>query len=194
MSLNAIRDHAALIVVDVQKALNGEAEYYGGKRSNPQAEANMQRILAAWRESGRPVVIVKHNSTLPQSPMRPGQPGNALQDGFEPLADDIFIEKTVNSAFIGTNLEATLRDAGIQQLVIVGMTTNHCVSTTTRMAGNLGFETYLIGDATATYGGKLGDTVFSAQTIHETALASLHNEFATVMTTDDFLVHLTATS
>ncbi len=182
--------NAALMLVDVQQGFLENPAYFGEERNNPQAEANMRRLLQAWRASQRPVVIVRHNSTNDGSPLRPAHPGNALQNGFAPLPDDIYIEKTVNSAFIGTDLEMTLRRAGIQQLVIAGLTTNHCISTTTRMAGNLGFETYLIADATATFAVSFGEQVFSAQTLHDTALASLHNEFATVLDTDTLLTHL----
>ena len=98
----------------------------------------------------------------------------------------------MNSAFIGTDLEQRLKDAGIEQVVIMGLTTNHCVSTTTRMSGNLGFETYLVGDATAThertgYNGKH----YTAQELHDMELSSLHNEFATVVTTDEILAMAT---
>src|SRR4029077_5744891 len=90
----------------------------------------------------------------------------------------------VNSAFIGTDLKERLDNAGISKLVIVGLTTNHCVSTSTRSAGNLGYETFLVSDATATFNKRGVDGQnFSAELIHETALASLNNEFATIVTT-----------
>lgn len=186
-------DRAALMLVDVQQGFLDNPAYFGGERNNPQAETNMRRLLRAWRARQGRVICVKHNSTNAGSPLRPDQPGNAWQDGFAPLPDDIVIEKTVNSAFIGTDLERILHRAGIQQLVIAGLTTNHCISTTTRMAGNLGFETYLVQDATATFALSFGGRVFSAETLHETALASLNDEFATVLTTDALLEQLSAT-
>jgi nicotinamidase-related amidase len=90
----------------------------------------------------------------------------------------------VNSAFIGTNLKDLLDKSNISKLVIVGLTTDHCISTTTRMAGNFGYDTYLVSDATATFNKKgIDGQNYSAELIHETALASLNNEFATVVTT-----------
>lgn len=182
-----IKPNAALIIVDVQQGF-AEADYFGGKRNNPDAEANMATLLNAWRESNRPIFHIKHNSTEPQSPLRPDQPGNAIKPEVAPQGDEPVIEKTVNSAFIGTDLEQRLRDAGIEQVVIVGLTTNHCVSTTTRMAGNLGFDTYLVGDATATFD-RMGvnGTRYDAQLIHDAELANLNGEFAIVSTTQDIL-------
>ena len=89
---------------------------------------------------------------------------------------------------MGTNLKEQLDNSEITKLVIVGLTTDHCVSTTTRMAGNFGFDTYLVSDATATFNKKgIDGQNYSAELIHETALASLNEEFATVVTTDSLI-------
>lgn len=173
---------AALLVIDVQQGFD-ESSWWG-PRNNPDAEANVARLLAAWRAAGRPVVHVQHDSRMPTSPLYPGKPGNALKPEAAPLPGEPVYRKSVNSAFIGTTLETDLRKRGIDTLVIVGLTTNHCVSTTTRMAGNLGFDTYLVSDATATFDrtGPDGRT-FPAALIHAVALGDLHGEFATVVDT-----------
>ena len=179
--------NAALIIVDVQQGFVEEA-YFGGNRNNPDAEAKMSEILQIWRETKRPIFHIKHNSTNSLSPLRPELPGNAIHPAVAPQGDEPVIEKNVNSAFIGTDLEQRLQDAGIEQLVIVGLTTNHCVSTTTRMAGNLGFETYLVADATATFDRvALNGTIIPAETVHQTELANLNDEFATVLNTTQVL-------
>jgi nicotinamidase-related amidase len=171
-------ERAALLLVDIQA---GFEEPVWGERNNPDAEERAAALLAAWRESGRPVVHVRHLSEEPNSPLRPGQPGAEIQEAVRPVSGEPVVEKSVNSAFIGTGLEERLRAAGIETLVIAGLTTDHCVSTTARMAANLGFETYVVSDATATFGrvGPGGGS-FSAEQIHEVSLASLHGEFATV--------------
>lgn len=97
----------------------------------------------------------------------------------------------MNSSFIGTNLKEMLDDKNIATLIIVGLTTDHCVSTTTRMAGNYGYETYLISDATATFD-KIGinNEKYSAELIHLTSLASLNEEFAIIWDSNKLLNEL----
>ncbi|WP_303312646.1 cysteine hydrolase family protein [Hymenobacter sp. BT730] len=182
-----MKNAPALLLIDIQKAFDNHA-YWGGNRNNPQAEANAQRLLAHWREQGWPVLHIQHDSTSPTSLLRKGQPGNEFKDEVLPMAGEPVFSKSVNSAFIGTGLQAHLEAQNIHVLVIAGLTTDHCVSTTTRMAGNLGFETYLMADATAAFD-KTGfdGQRYSAEVIHQTALASLHGEFATVLTTDQGL-------
>lgn len=179
---------AALLVVDVQ---NGFDDPAWGQRNNPGAEENVARLLAAWRRTARPIVHVRHLSRRPNSPLRPGQRGAELKAVAAPRGDEPVVEKEVNSAFIGTDLETRLRDRGVGTLIIAGLTTNHCVSTTARMAGNLGFETYVVADATAAFD-RLGHDGrrFSAEEIHAVSLANLHGEFATVVDTDDLLRRL----
>jgi len=177
----------ALLLIDIQKGLD-DIDYYGGHRNNLQAESNARRILEFWRNHKLPIFHIKHNSTIPNSPLVKGQPGNEFKDIVEPLASETIIEKEVNSAFIGTNLKQQLDELAIKKIVIVGLTTDHCVSSSTRMAGNLGYDTFLVADATATFD-KVGadGTKYKAEMIHEVELASLHNEFALVIKTDDLL-------
>ncbi|MEM7255253.1 MAG: cysteine hydrolase family protein [Pseudomonadota bacterium] len=180
----------ALIVIDVQKGLDDPAL---GDRNNPQAEANMARLLAHWRACGEPLVHIRHNSTEPQSPLRPELPGNAFKDEVMPLAGEVQFSKTVNSAFIGTPLEAHLQTQGISQLVMVGLTTEHCVSTSVRMAANLGFQVTLVSDATAAFE-KVGDdgVTYPASLVHAINLASLEREFCEVDTTEAVLTRMLA--
>jgi nicotinamidase-related amidase len=176
---------AALIVVDVQQAFL-DPRY--GERNNPDAESNIGRLLTAWRRSGRPVRHIVHDSVEAQSLLRPGLPGNAVQAVAAPKQNEPVYRKHVNSCFIGTSLESDLRQAGIDTLVIVGLTTNHCVSTSVRMAGNLGFKTFVVSDATAAFSRTAIDgTPRPAEAVHSAALNDLHGEFATVVDTAEVL-------
>jgi nicotinamidase-related amidase len=180
---------AVLLVVDVQKGFDGFTESL--HRTTPDLEVHIARLLDAWRETGRPIIYVQHLSRLPDSPLRPSQPGADIKDEIRPRPGEPVIQKSVSSAFIGTTLEADLRARGCGTLVVTGMQTNLCVSTTARMAGNLGFETYVVSDATATFDNTGPDgRLFPAQLLHDVALADLHGEFATVLDTQRVLDRL----
>jgi nicotinamidase-related amidase len=179
---------AALLIVDVQKGFD---DPFWGRRNNPHLEERLGALLEAWRASGRTVLHARHMSTDPNSPLRPGQPGNDFMREAEPLPGEPIFEKRVNSCFIGTALEADLRRNGHGALVIAGLTTNHCVSTTARMAGNLGFVTWVVADATATFDRVGPDgVVHTAEQIQAVALSDLHGEFATVVVTGTVIAAL----
>ncbi|QTD42075.1 cysteine hydrolase family protein [Sporosarcina sp. Te-1] len=178
-------DKRALLIIDVQMAFHHEK---WGKRNNEDAEDNIRKLLIHWREKGWTVIHVQHTSDNPDSLFYPQQEGFAFKKIIEPIKDEPIISKKVNSSFIGTNLEEFLKQNGIETVVITGLTTPHCVATTTRMSGNLGFDTYLVSDATAAFGLKdHNGTYFDAETIHNTSLATLHEEFATILTTEQIL-------
>ena len=176
-----LSENAALLLIDVQRGFD---EPVWGRRNNPRAEENVARLLAAWRESGRPVLHTRHDSVNPASPLHPGRPGNGFKPQAAPLPGETVVPKTVNSGFIGTPLEAELRGRGIDTLVIAGLVTEHCVSTTARMAGNLGFTTFVVADASAAleHRGPNG-RVWDAETVHAVSLATLSGEFATIVDT-----------
>lgn len=179
--------NTALIIIDVQKGFD---EPNWGIRNNPFAEANIAKLLYAWRLAKRPVFHIKHDSTEPNSPLRPNLPGNEIKDIVKPKGNEPLIIKNVNSALIGTDLEKRLREKGITTLVILGLTTDHCVSTTARMAANLGFKVHVVSDATATFNRKgFNGKNYSAEEMHEMALVSLQNEFATIIDTKSLMVH-----
>lgn len=178
-------DRPALILVDIQKGFEN-VEYWGGQRNNPDAEHKASELLKIWRENKLPVFHIMHCSSSTTSLLHETNKGNEFKDIVKPEEGEPIIKKNVNSAFIGTNLKEQLDNEKITKLVIVGLTTDHCISTTTRMAGNLGFDTFLVSDATATFNKKgLDGQNFSAELIHDTALASLNEEFATVVTMEN---------
>jgi nicotinamidase-related amidase len=174
-----------LIVIDVQRAFDDPA---WGERNNPDAEARIAQAIAGWRERGAPIIHVRHRG---EEPFVPGTDSFEFKPEAQPLDSEPVITKDVNSAFIGTDLEERLRRDGVTSVALVGLTTDHCVSTTARMAGNLGFETWVLGDAVATFERRTPDgEAIDAEQMHRTALASLHEEFAEVLTTDAALTRL----
>jgi len=184
-------DDAALIPIDIQQGFD---DCFWGRRNNPRAEAEAARLIGAWRAAGRPIFHVRHASLNPRSPLHPAHPGFAFKPEAQPLEGEPQFVKSVNSGFIGTDLEARLRAAGIGKIIVFGLTTPHCVSTTVRMAANLGFDTYVAADACAAFDrsadfGWLGADAIVAEpeTVHRFALANLHGEFATVLDTDTIL-------
>ncbi len=181
--IGVLTEGTALIVIDVQKGFD---EAYWGERNNPGAEQNIARLLDAWRRHGWPVYFIQHQSKNPQSPLRPNYVGSELKDVVRPQPGESVLQKTENSAFIGTDLEERLRSGGQGAIVVTGLITDHCVSTTARMAANLGFDTIVVSDATATFDrySPITSRHFTAEEIHEAELTSLNREFARIADTD----------
>lgn len=189
----AARSSPVLLVIDVQKAFD-EMEAAGQRRNNPDAVARIADLLAAFRRAGAPIVHVRHESREPGSVFAPGRSGCAVKDGAREAPGEPVMVKHVNSAFIGTDLDGRLRAAGVATVVICGATTNHCVETTVRRAGNLGFEAWLVRDATWTFDrvGPDGDR-HAAEDVHAMTLANLHGEFARIVRTAEVVAALAST-
>ncbi len=175
----------ALLIIDVQEGFD---DPYWGERNNLDAEINISKILKYWREQKRPIFHIQHCSLEEESPLRTDKPGVEFKEEVTPLDGELIIKKNVNSAFIGTQLKENLDKSKIKDLVIVGFTTDHCVSTTTRMAGNFGYNVKLVEDATATFSRKGPDGIhYTANEIHKIHLASLDREFCEVIKTESII-------
>ncbi len=177
----------ALLVIDVQKAFEQIASS-GLNRNNPNAEENIVELIKFFRSRKGEIIHIRHASTEPHSLFGRERSGFEVSACAQELPGETVVVKSVNSSFIGTNLEKILDEREIEALVVVGATTNHCVETTTRMAGNLGYDTYLVSDAIWTFDriGIDGITI-SASDIHHMSLSNLKEEFATIVSTKEML-------
>jgi nicotinamidase-related amidase len=178
-----------LIVVDVQRSFD-DSEYWG-PRDNPACEANIGRLVARWEAAGHPIVLVRHDSGPDDagSPLTPGQEGNDFKDVVAGVTPDLLVTKSTNSAFYGApDLHAWLQERAADEVVICGITTNHCCETTARMAGNLGYDVRFVLDATHTFDRRAPDgEVIDAATLARITATNLDDEFAAVVTTDAVL-------
>ncbi|WP_396189279.1 cysteine hydrolase family protein [Flavobacterium sp.] len=175
-----------LLLIDIQKGFN--LHDYWGNRNNIDAELKASMILNKWRKLKRQLIHVQHCSDNRKSPLHESHEGNQFMDIVKPIDGEEIIQKSVNSAFIGTKLLEDLNKRNVKTLILVGLTTDHCVSTSARMASNYGFKVFVVEDATATFDKETHNKqIFPAEIIHQTALASLNNEFATIVDTDFIL-------
>lgn len=178
-------DRHALVVVDVQRGFD-ESRWWG-MRNNPACDDNIARLVGHWQRRRRPLVLVRHDSTDPDSPLHPDSPGNALKQYLDDVDPDLLVTKSVNSAFHGTpDLDAWLRRTGAAGIVVCGITTNHCCETTARVGANLGHDVLYVLDATHTFDRTGPDgTVVTADELARVTATNLHGEFATVVATAD---------
>ena len=182
--------NSCLLLIDVQVGVNMLQHWGGGngRRNNPEAENKIRSLLKRFRDLGNQVAFTRHDSREASSPLKLSLQTGQQIDGLEIKPNDIVVTKDVNSGFIGTPLEVELRRAGISRLLVAGFFTNFCVETTVRMAGNLGFDTYLIEDACATTNrADLDGMDHEPEIVHQMAVASMHGEFCTAISTENAL-------
>jgi nicotinamidase-related amidase len=176
----------ALIVVDVQKGFDDVA--YWGPRNNPDCEANVARLIAAWRGQDWPVVFVRHDSTKASSPLVAGSKGNAFKDVITGTPD-LLVTKSVHSAFLGDpDLNTWLRENGIAGVAVCGIQTNMCCETTARDASDLGFDLLFVEDATHTFDIVTPTKkVYRAREIARYTALNIASDFGRVVRTADLV-------
>ena len=176
-------DRTVLLPIDMQRAFDGPP--WPG-RWNDEVDSNGLALLAAWREAGRPIIHVRHDSVQPGSSLAPGTPGNAFRPGFEPLDGEPLVTKSVNSAFIGTDLDLRLKRLGAKHVVAFGISTDMCVSTTVRTGANLGWDMVLVPDACDCFDlpDGQGGTI-PAEEVQRAHVATLAFEFARTFPTHE---------
>jgi nicotinamidase-related amidase len=174
-----------LLPVDMQVAFDDPS---WPTRWNEKVDQNGLSLLEAWRRSNRPIIHVRHDSVQPGSTLQPDHPGNAFRPGFGPEGAEPVVRKSVNSAFIGTDLDLQLRRLGAKSVLVFGITTDMCVSTTVRVGANLGWNMLLAEDACdcCTLKGAGGELI-PARTVHSVHVATLGAEFCKVLTTRQIL-------
>ena len=185
MPMNA-KENPVLISIDMQQGFDIDGQW--PSRWNTRCDENGIKLLDHWRKKSWPVIHVRHDSVEQNSTLRPGQPGNDFRNGFHPFGDESVVSKSVNSAFIGTDLDLRLRRYHASKLVMFGMTTDQCVSTTVRTGANMGWSCVLIEDACDCFELKSSEgKIISAIDLHAAHVATLAFEFCEVYKTEHFL-------
>ncbi len=182
----------ALVIVDLQ---NGIDDPVWGPRNNPDAERVIAALLTFWRDWQLPIFHVRHDSTEPESPYRPGQSGNEFKAEARPLEGETVVVKHTNSAFIGTDLAEQLTSTGCDAVVYAGVITNNSLEATVRMSGNLGFRSFVVADGCWTVDKvDLRGRRWDAEDVHALSLANIDGEYASVVTADEIKASIEATA
>lgn len=178
-------DRAVLLPIDMQQGFDDPK---WPRRWNKAAETNGLALLDKWRKTGRPIIHVRHDSIVAGSTLHPESPGNRHRPGFEPQDGEPLVTKSVNSAFIGTDLDLRLKRLGARHVVTFGISTDMCVSTTVRTGANMGWEMILVADACDCFDLPDGNGgVIPAEAIHTAHVATLGFEFCKVVSTAELL-------
>ena len=173
---------AVLMIVDLQQAIDDPR---WGELNNPGAEAQVAALLAAWRESGLPVLHIRHDSPEAKSPYRADSPGHAFRPCAAPRAGEPVFAKQTTSAFADGRLDAALTKLGVTALVICGVLTQNSVEATARAAGDLGYRVFLVEDACrASAKTDASGRRWSAEEVHALTCANLAGEYARIVGTE----------
>jgi nicotinamidase-related amidase len=167
-----------LLLIDFQR------EYRDGELPLPDINAAVvqaQRLRAAARQRGWPVVHVRQLAASPQAPLfAPGAPGSEFLPELQPAAGEDCVDKRLPSAFAGTELAGLLAGRGITCLLIAGLMTHNCVDATARDAFHRGFRVVIAGDACATRDLPDAAGVVPAPLLQRAVLAGLADRIAEV--------------
>jgi nicotinamidase-related amidase len=183
---------SAVLIIDMQMGMAHRIAA-GRVPVNPGAMTRIEALLALARGCGMTVIHVHHDDADPQSPFRKGAPGGAPMPCAAPLVGEVVVWKTGSSAFAGTGLDAHLKAAGIDRLIVAGAVAAFCVTSTVRAASDLGFKVLLPSDALLGFdlpahdGGRI-----DAETVQRVTLSLLGADFAELTTVDQLAGRLAA--
>jgi len=178
--------NTALLLIDIQKEYfeNGALELV-----NPiAASENAQKLLEKFRKDKGTIVHVQHISPEGAPIFIRGTAGVEIHENVKPLEGEKVITKQFPNSFRDTDLQEYLQSKGIKHLVIAGMMTHMCIDAGTRAAVDYGFECTVIGDACATKDLQIRDQEVKAADVHHAFLAALEFFYATILTTEDYLL------
>jgi len=106
----------------------------------------------------------------------PGSAGAHFLPGVEPVEDELVFNKTASNVFVSTNINFVLSNMRVRELVVVGLLTDECVSSSAKSAADLGYSVTVVSDACAA----------AAPELHHSAIQTL-SRYAEVQTTAEFL-------
>lgn len=168
---------SVLVIIDAQR------EYRDGALPLAGIDAALDeaaQLLARARKAGTPVVHVKHRGS--GALFNPATPFFDIVGSLQPAPGEAVIEKRLPNAFAGTELRQVLGRTGRKHLILIGFMTHMCVSSTARVALDLGYATTVVGAATATRDLPDGEGgTISAATVQRASLAALADRFAVVV-------------
>lgn len=185
----------ALILIGFQNGID-EIEYWGPQRNNHNAENNARQLLDGWRSMGFPVIHIQLISNDPDSPLQMNKPGSKFKDELLP-GDGEFVIENMDGACTGADLRKILSDQGVKKVVFAGVPTDRCVASAIHMVYTYGYEAFVVYDATAAFGRpnpRIREQMFSAELIHDTTLASLNHEFASVVFLNELITAMNYSS
>jgi nicotinamidase-related amidase len=176
----------ALIVIDVQNDYDGgnlAIEYPAFSDSVVQ----VARAMDAAAANGVKVVVVKMMLPATARVFAAGTHGAEIHPEIARRPRDHYIEKTLPSAFTGTDLELWLRKNSIDTVTIAGYMTHNCDLSTVIHAFHMGFEVEFLDDATGAvpYANSTGQA--TAEDIHRVMAVVMQARFAAVLSTERWI-------
>lgn len=178
----------ALLVIDVQN------EYFTGKLPVSYPSGSLDKILQVMNtahEKNIPVIVVRHTQPQEDTPIfRKGTPEWELHPEVAKFPYNLLIEKNLPGSFTGTELEAWLREKGIDTVVISGYMTQMCCDTTARQAAHLGFSVEFLSDATGTLAFQNNGGAATDEELHRAILVAQDGFISNIVSTSEWVDNL----
>ena len=176
----------ALIIIDIQNDYfeNGAMELVGALEASEKAK----QLLSKFRNDNLPIIHIQHLASASGTFFLPNTVGQEIHKNVTPLSGEKLIVKNYPNSFRETELLDYLKSKSSTELVFVGMMTHMCIDATVRAAKDFEFECTLISDATATRDLQINGKDVKAADVQNAFLAGLSSFYATVKTTEEYLL------